>query len=436
MYIERRGMADRGGRVGVWLVAAYGTAVAVGLALAVVGGASTAAASSNPLAGERQFLDCDGGHHGGSRPYNPWPSLWQAERSGKAKKNAQLLRKVARVPVAKWFAGNAVRRLPSVVLMRYLENVDRPQWGGPSCNTPLEGERDEYVGDFPVMVIRLLQHERCSTRYDGGGPWNRPGSSSAYVKWIDAFTRRLGKRWVVRQEPISLEGLPERARERLAGRTRAVWKLEPVERKGVVIVEPDGLPVMVKGRSCLSPKAERQRIALMRWTLKRLARLPKISTYIDIGSSSWLPRGEALSMLRKVGVRNVRGFALNTTHFNYTRQELRYGDYLAKRLRVKYVVNTAENANGTLPEEDRKHEKDFFCNPDNAGLGVQPTTRTGSRHADAFLWISRPGLSSNGHGGVSQCGRGPVGNVFWLPKALWEARQAQFKRAHWPPRPL
>jgi hypothetical protein len=418
-------VVDDGARPIAWLIAC---------AVAVL--VMPAAAGANPLAGERQFLDCDGGHHGGSQAYNPWPSLWRAEQSGNAK-NAQLLRKVARVPVAKWFAGNSVRPLPGVSLERYLDNVDSPPWGGPSCKTPLEGERDEYVGDFPVMVIRLLQHEGCSSGYDGGGPWNRPGAGSAYVKWIEAFVRRVGMRRVVRQEQISPpEGLPEHIRERSAGRTRAVARLEPAERKGVVIVEPDGLPVMVKGRSCLSPKAERQRIALMRWTLKRLAKLRKISTYIDIGSSSWLPRGEALSMLRKVGVRSVRGFALNTTHFNYTRQELRYGNYLAKRLKVKYVVNTAENANGTLPEEDRKHKKDFFCNPGNAGLGVQPTTRTGSKHADAFLWISRPGLSSNGHGGVSQCGRGPTGNVFWLPKALWEARQAQFKQASWPPKPL
>ena len=77
-----------------------------------------------------------------------------------------------------------------------------------------------------------------------------------------------------------------------------------------------------------------------------------------------------------------------------------------------------------------------WCNPRNAGLGAQPTTRTASKWADAYLWISRPGLSSNGKVGVKACGIGPQGNVWWDPKALWEARQANFAAPAWPPKPL
>ena len=96
----------------------------------------------------------------------------------------------------------------------------------------------------------------------------------------------------------------------------------------------------------------------------------------------------------------IRGFALNSTHFNRTEKELRYGDALARSLGKHYVVNTAENANGSLPK--RKWGKygsaATTCNPRNAGLGTRPTTRTGSPYADAFLWISRPGLSSEREG--------------------------------------
>ena len=66
-----------------------------------------------------------------------------------------------------------------------------------------------------------------------------------------------------------------------------------------------------------------------------------------------------------------------------------------------------------------------------------PTTRTASPYADAYLWISRPGLSSNGHSGMRQCTRGPGGNVFWPPKAHQEARLAIFEgQPPWPPAPL
>jgi len=37
-----------------------------------------------------------------------------------------------------------------------------------------------------------------------------------------------------------------------------------------------------------------------------------------------------------------------------------------------------------------------------------------------------------------QCGKenGPGGNIFWIEKALWEARQANFSQPNWPPLPL
>ncbi|MEA2496339.1 MAG: endoglucanase, partial [Thermoleophilaceae bacterium] len=76
------------------------------------------------------------------------------------------------------------------------------------------------------------------------------------------------------------------------------------------------------------------------------------------------------------------------------------------------------------------------CNPKNAGLGTQPTTKTGSPYADALLWISRPGISSNGKNGRSECGRGPLENVWWEQRALEEAKLANFKQPFWPPRPL
>jgi endoglucanase len=354
-----------------------------------------AGAQGNPLAGKHQFIDCEQGHLRGAAPYSIWPSLWKYQRAGNAKRTA-LLEKIAHVPQAKWLAGDGVRPKPGSALANYVANVASPPWGGPDCDTrlsPRTANDDRYVGDYPVLAIRVLEHEACHRRYHGGGPWNR-ARGGLYMPWIEAFIRGL----------------------------------DPINRQAAVILEPDGLPVIP---DCLSRRAGRQRLALMRAVTKRLAREPNLTTYVDIGSSSWLRRGVALKLLKRSGVRHIRGFALNTTHFNHTRSELRYGNWLAKRLGGKhYVVNTAENGRG--PTEGPKS----FCNPRKAGLGTPPTTATKSRYADAYLWISRPGLSSNGHGGQTQCGVGPGGNVFWEPKAFWEARQAIFKRAPWPPRPL
>jgi cellulase/cellobiase CelA1 len=363
--------------------------------LTIAASSTATAQTGNPLAGKRQFIDCEQGHLRGAAPYSVWPSLWKYQRAGDGVK-AALLQKIARVPQVKWLAGDGVRPLPGSALDNYVHNVAAPPWGGPNCNDRLSrrtAANDPYVGDYPVFAIRILQHVHCNRGYNGGGRWNRT-TRGLYLPWIEAF----------------------------------VDGLAPIGGRAGVILEPDGLAVIPK---CLSRGAARQRLALMRAVTKRLGREPGITTYIDIGSSSWLRRGQALRLLKRSGVRSIRGFAINTTHFNHTRNELRYGNWLAKKLGGKpYVVNTAENGRGAI--EGPKS----FCNPRNAGLGSLPTTATGSKYADAYLWISRPGLSSNGHGGQDQCGVGPGGNVFWEPKAFWEAQQAIFGQPPWPPKPL
>jgi endoglucanase len=214
-------------------------------------------------------------------------------------------------------------------------------------------------------------------------------------------------------------------------------------RQMTIILEPDGLGLMGARRSCLSRSQVPSRLALLSYAAQRLGSTPGMNVYIDAGSSTWLPRGRAIGYLQRAGIEHVRGFALNSTHFNRTSKELRYGDAIARALGTHYVVNTAENANGSLPKRfwGRYGSAATTCNPRNAGLGTRPTTQTGSPYADAFLWISRPGLSSNGKAGNPQCGRagGPGGNVFYLKHALRLARQANrasFSKSAWPAPPL
>ncbi len=356
-----------------------------------------ATANASPQTGQRQWIDCAPGHLRGAAPYSVWPGLWESQREGDRGREA-LLQKIAHVPQAKWLAGRNVRSEPSRVVSAHVSNTRSTEWGGPNCRTRRSGRggQDPYVGDYPVFALRQLDHERCDHRYDGGGPWNRAGGGN-YMPWLE----------------------------------RVIDAMAPIDHHATVIVEPDGLPVISK---CLSRRAGKQRLKLMRAVNRRLGKVPNLTTYIDIGSSGWLRKPHAKKLLRRAGVRHIRGFALNTTHFNHTRNEVRYGNALARALGKHYVVNTAENGRGGL--KNPKNPKDRFCNPVNAGLGPLPTTRTASKWADAYLWISRPGLSSNGRGNNRQCSRGPLGNVFWEPKALQEARLAVFDAAPWPPAPL
>lgn len=400
------------------------TSLLAALVTAIV--VSPAAHAANPLAGKQIFLDCQAGTEVTAPQYQPW--YWFHYYQGRDATKADLIGKIAKVPTVKHFAGDSIRPLPTKMVDRYMARVDDPQLGGPNCETPLaRGQRDQYVGSYPVLAIRAMVHDRC--RGWNGGEWNRVGPNSRYERWIDAFVKSLGRTWA--------------GPGRFKYRDSAPYPdsdFRAIDRQAVVIIEPDALALIGRRSGCLTKQGRRNRYALLSYAAKKLGAMPGVQAYMDVGASDWMTSpSEAVSLLRKAGVRYIRGFALNATHFEYTKSEIRFGNLVARRLHKHYVVNTAENANGPLPKRywnPKVGVKSKVCNPKNAGLGTQPTSKTGSPWADALLWISRPGLSSNGKNGRSECGRGPLNNVWWEPHALEEARQASFREPYWPPRPL
>ena len=372
--------------------------------------------SANPLRGKRLFMDCEASHQSSARKYNAWYAVRHNPR------HASQLRKIAQVPGTKWFAG--IQERPTRAVERFFANVDDPQYGGPSCSTRLaRGGRDAYVGDYPVVAIRRLVNGSCAGM-------KRVGNE--YKAWIDEF---------IRMSQLTFVPNPGERYQYWMDKPfpRGRWVKAP-NRQMTIILEPDGIGLMGARDSCLKRSQVPSRLALLAYAAQRLGSTPGMNVYIDAGSSTWLRRGKVADYLRRAGVRHVRGFALNSTHYNRTSMELSYGNALARSLGKHFVVNTAENANGSLPKRrwGKYGSAATTCNPRNAGLGTRPTTQTGSPYADAFLWISRPGLSSNGKAGNPQCGRagGPAGNLFYLEHAIRLARQAQgvhFSGSAWPP---
>jgi endoglucanase len=278
-----------------------------------------------------------------------------------------------------------------------------------------------------VITLRAMQHYGCKG-YDGGGAWNKV-NGGLYKPWIDAFVDQFTKRYVA--DPGYRYQYWDRQVYPYGHFVR--WPTRP----GAVILEPDALGFLGRRSNCLTRSARASRLALLTYAARKISALPNVDVYIDAGASDWLTAREAVSLLRRAGVQYARGFALNSTHFQSTGQELRYGDRIARAIGKHYVINTAENANGSLPKRAwTAGTRSKWCNPRNAGLGAQPTSRTASKWADAYLWISRPGISSNGKVGVKACGVGPIGNVWFELKGLWEARQASFSAPAWPPKPM
>lgn len=221
------------------------------------------------------------------------------------------------------------------------------------------------------MTLHGLPNQVCAGE-------NRPGMGSVarYRRWIDRWVRRIGSQRVV------------------------------------VFLEPDALPASI----CLSPAARRDRFALMTYAARRLSRLPPTGVYEDGGAGDWLGVRQTVRLLRAGGVRYARGFALNGKHFDWTRNEVRFGTKVGRLLGGKhFVVNTAFNGRG--PETRGRYH--LWCNPRGRALGPLPTTHTHSALADAFFWLGAPG-ASDGH-----CNGGPTVGAFWTNWAVDLVHNAQ-----------
>jgi endoglucanase len=210
------------------------------------------------------------------------------------------------------------------------------------------------AGAMPVLAVYALPHRDCGSYAAGGF-----GSGDAYRQWIDGVASTVG-------------GSP-----------------------ATFIVEPDALDMA----DCLSGGQRDERYSLIRYAVDTFTRSPAAAVYIDGGHSRWLPAAEIANRLNQVGINHARGFSLNTSNFFSTDEETGYGEDVSGRTGGShYVIDTSRNGAGPAP--DAAHN---WCNPSGRALGVPPTTATAGGHADAYLWVKRPGDSDG------SCGRGEPG---------------------------
>src|SRR2546423_1091007 len=85
-----------------------------------------------------------------------------------------------------------------------------------------------------------------------------------------------------------------------------------------------------------------ERLRLVRFAVHAFGSRPRTGVYIDIGAGDWLGVRHAADLLRRAGVAEARGFALNATHFDWTANEIAYGRRLSRLVGDKhFIVNTA-----------------------------------------------------------------------------------------------
>jgi endoglucanase len=191
--------------------------------------------------------------------------------------------------------------------------------------------------------------------------------------------------------------------------------------RAVLFLEMDSLITV----GCLSHQGVAVRMTELDDAINVLtANCPRLVVYLDAGAADAVPAPQTAKLLRRAGVAKIQGFFLNSTHFDWTSKEIRYGEQISRLTGGKhFVVNTAENGRGPLVPHNRvKNGNEVLCNPLNRGLGPVPTGNTGFRNVDAFAWIANPGKS----GGQCRPGAPKTGN-FWLALALELVRNANYR---------
>lgn len=274
-------------------------------------------------------------------------------------------------------AMNAARSNPDSPELAAVANTPQAYWldqafspGTVASTVARHTGAAQAAGAMPVLALYAIPHRDCGSYAAGGF-----GSGAAYRAWIDGVAAGLG-------------GAP-----------------------ATIILEPDALAMA----DCLSGDQRQERFDLIRYAVDTLTANPAAVVYIDAGHSRWVNADEMANRLNAVGVNRARGFSLNTSNFFTTDEEIGYGEAISGRTNgAHYVIDTSRNGVGPAPEHPLN-----WCNPGGRALGVPPTTATAGAHADAYLWIKRPGESDG------SCGRGePRAGMFVSQYAVELARSA------------
>lgn len=325
------------------------------IVLAVLPGTGVAAArplnGDDPLRVASQAVRATHNPLSGARFFvdEEWGLANRAERVHRS--HYALLHKIAREPETKRFGGFSGNH-PGGVVREYLVRAARADRSA-----------------VPVLSVYRLEHRVCGHHADS------PASQRAYRGWIASFARGVGRY------------------------------------RAVIFLEQDALITT----GCLSSNGVGIRMGELRYAAKKLGRLPHVVTYMDAGASDAVSAGRTARMLRAGGVGYIHGFFLNATHFNWTIDEIHFGNRVSRAVGGKhFVVNTATNGRGPLRPRSRvRSGNEVLCNPPGRGLGPRPTTKTGFRGVDAFMWIGNVGRS----GGKCRPGA-PATGAWWLDLAL------------------
>jgi endoglucanase len=228
-----------------------------------------------------------------------------------------------------------------------IANTPQAYWivPGSSAATVAKYTSDaQAAGALPVLTLYGIPHRDCGSFAAGG-----LATADDYRAWIDGIASQVGAS------------------------------------RAAIIVEPDALAMA----DCLSAGQRQERYDLIRYAVDTLARNPATAVYVDAGHVRWHSPDDMAARLNAAGAGHARGFSLNVANFFTSEDEIGYGEAISGLTNGShYVIDTSRNGAGPAPASALD-----WCNPSGRALGTPPTAATGGAHADAYLWIKRPGES-------------------------------------------
>ncbi len=294
-------------------------------------------------------------------PVEPqWQAYSRFKRQGRDNE-ANLMWKTAGAPRFRWF-GKFTRPHFTKKIHEYL-----------NCVAALQ------PGTIPLMTVLRAQAKQCNPNYTGGGR----REDAATRKWYRKFAESVG------------------------------------DARVVIAFEPDSLGTL----DCQKKSRRMARLKLLRYGVDVFSKkMPNATIYLEAGASDWEPAKRTARQLRIIGIRKVRGFMLNVTHYDWTGENIKHGLKISHYTGGKhFIISTAFNGRG--PVHVRKwishtrhiwRTQNVWCHPLKRGLGPSPTTNTARPdRVDAYMYIGRPGYSAG------SCNGGPLPiGTFWPERAL------------------
>lgn len=169
---------------------------------------------------------------------------------------------------------------------------------------------------------------------------------------------------------------------------------DSLQTPSIIILEPDSI-AHADEQGCLTTEKREARYSLLKSTVETLSSSQQVlGVYLDAGNAEWKPDPKTLiDHLRKSGIDQARGIAVNVSSFVDTDQTISWSQAIIDRLGSDkgIIIDTSRNGTGAAPKNVTGTAR--WCNPAGRGLGTVPTTTTDKAYIDAYIWVKNAGES-------------------------------------------